>query len=639
MLHHAQIIVYGRDWFEGGFIGVDIFFVISGYLIARIILSELELNGSFSFLNFYERRARRILPMLLTVILASLVCGFYKFLPNEMRELSASSLSSLLFSSNFFFYNIATKYGAESSLLKPMLHTWSLGVEEQFYLIFPILALLVFKYFRSHFLTILFILSLLSLLFSEFNVSRNFDSNFYLPFSRFWELAIGSMLAYIELKRNTSVHNFSKHVLPTLGFCLIICSIFFFDHKTPHPSFYTLIPIIGVALIIIFSSQDELIGKIFSNRIFVWIGLISYSAYLWHFPIFAFARNDVQSLTNIDKLGLMSTTLVLSIASYLLIEKPFRNRLSSKLALLILAFATFITALILTYVGFSDGYEKGWLQYSSDSKVNAYLVIRDSQLPTPVIDRPCIFNVIEEGENNLSNRISACRIHNERAVFIVGDSHGINLFNIFGYSNRYPFIIGVTQGGCRPHGCDKNRPNQYDFFMEKILPLINDKDIIIFHQSGSYLISDNLGINDSQRAFDGGEYTIDFKNIEKVQFFMNLISRNTRAKIYWLGPFLEYRYTPSVIVKMIEKRQNIEQYFYVNSNSVLVFNALELVLKDFSYRAFKYVSFDDFFKVELNAVIVDSSGKKCFQFRDSNHFTECGERLIGKLGNFSFLDF
>ena len=163
ILYHAKMILFGRDWFEGGFIGVDIFFVISGYLITRIILSELQSKGSFSFLNFYERRSRRILPMLIVVVLITFLYGFFTLLPSEMRELSLSSLFSILFTSNFFFFEITTEYGAESSLLKPMLHTWSLGVEEQFYLVFPILAIVAYKHFRKHFLTILVGLSLLSI--------------------------------------------------------------------------------------------------------------------------------------------------------------------------------------------------------------------------------------------------------------------------------------------------------------------------------------------------------------------------------------------------------------------------------------------------------------------------------------------
>lgn len=159
-------------------------------------------------------------------------------------------------------------------------------------MIFPIFALIAFKFFRKHFLTILVGLSLLSLQFAELMEVRNSDLNFYLPFSRFWEMAVGSMLAYRELNYKASSEGIGSRILPMLGLYLIVYSILFFNEKTPHPSFNTLIPIIGVPLIIGFASKDELVGKVLGCKPFLGIGLVSCSAYLWHFPIFAFGRID-----------------------------------------------------------------------------------------------------------------------------------------------------------------------------------------------------------------------------------------------------------------------------------------------------------------------------------------------------------
>lgn len=356
ILYHAQMMLFGKDWFEGGFIGVDIFFVISGYLITRIILSELESKGSFSFLNFYERRARRILPMLFVVIFVSVPYAWQKLLPSDFIEYSESILASLFFGSNFFFYFSTTEYGADSALLKPFLHTWSLGVEEQFYFVFPILAIVAFKYFRKHFLIILVGLSLLSLQFAELMEVRNSDLNFYLPFSRFWEFAVGSMLAYRELYNKPSNEGFASKLLPMIGLYLIAYSILFFDGKTPHPSFHTLIPIIGVALIIGFASKKELVGMVLGSKPFVWIGLISYSAYLWHFPVFAFSRMG-KDPTNYDKFEWIVLTLILSVSSYFLIEKPFRNRtkLSPKIAVSIIL-VLFLVLSVFGFMGRGDGF-------------------------------------------------------------------------------------------------------------------------------------------------------------------------------------------------------------------------------------------------------------------------------------------
>jgi len=329
ILYHAKMVFFGGISFEGGFIGVDIFFVISGYLITRIILFELQSKSSFSFLNFYERRARRILPMLFFVIFVSIPFAWIILLPSDLIEFAESILSSLFFSSNFYFYFSTTQYGVESSLLKPFLHTWSLGIEEQFYLIFPIIVFTIFKFFRKFFLTIIFLLVILSLQFSESMEIRNSALNFYMPFSRFWELLTGAMLAYREINfqlPKSKEKSIFVELLPIFGLYLIFYSIFFFDGRTPHPSFVTIIPIIGVSLIIGFSSKEELVGKILGSRVFVFTGLISYSAYLWHFPIFAFYRYLTLHPSSIGFVICILLTLVLSATSYKFIEQPFRKK-------------------------------------------------------------------------------------------------------------------------------------------------------------------------------------------------------------------------------------------------------------------------------------------------------------------------
>ena len=291
ILYHAQITIFGHQPFKGGFIGVDIFFVISGYLITSIILKELTTTGYFSFKYFYERRIRRILPALLFIMLVSLPFAWMYLVPSSFVDFSKSILYLLGFSSNFYFYYSGQQYGAESGFLKPFLHTWSLSVEEQFYILFPIVLLATFKYFRKYFIYILLFGFIVSLGLADWG-SRNHPSfSFYVLPTRVWELLGGSILAYFEtIKGHRSKHQALNLILPSIGLLLIGHSILFFDDKTFHPSFYTLSPIIGVCLIIWFSHKDELITKIISSKLFVGIGLISYSLYLWHYPIFAFSR-------------------------------------------------------------------------------------------------------------------------------------------------------------------------------------------------------------------------------------------------------------------------------------------------------------------------------------------------------------
>ena len=201
ILYHAQITIIGHQPFKGGFIGVDIFFVISGYLITSIILKELVTTGAFSFKHFYERRIRRILPALLFVMLVSLPVAWICLYPDSLIDFSKSILYSLSFSSNFYFHYTGQIYGAESGLLKPFLHTWSLSVEEQFYVLFPLVFLVIFKYFRKYLIHILIFGFLISLVLADWGSKNHPSFNFYTLPTRGWELIAGSILAYFEISK------------------------------------------------------------------------------------------------------------------------------------------------------------------------------------------------------------------------------------------------------------------------------------------------------------------------------------------------------------------------------------------------------------------------------------------------------
>jgi len=351
ILYHAQITILGHQPFKGGFIGVDIFFVISGYLITSLILKELVKTGSYSFKYFYERRIRRILPALLFVILVSLPFAWMYLLPSSFVDFSKSIFYSLGFSSNFYFHYSGQIYGAESGLLKPFLHTWSLSVEEQFYILFPIVLLVTFKYFRKYLIHILILGFIISLGLAEWG-SRNHPSfNFYVLPTRGWELLAGSILAYFETTNgNRSKNKTLNLILPTIGLLLIGHSILFFNDEIFHPSFYTLSPIIGVCLIIWFSNKDELISKILSTKLFVGFGLISYSLYLWHYPIFAFARTRYLMTSPTEKIIFILLSIFLSILTFYFVERPFRKKnFQFKKIIIFLISIVFIIVSFLSY--------------------------------------------------------------------------------------------------------------------------------------------------------------------------------------------------------------------------------------------------------------------------------------------------
>lgn len=418
LLYHAEFILFGRDWFQGGFVGVDIFFVISGYLITRIIMSELQKTGKFSFLHFYERRTRRIMPVLFVVIVATIPFAWRLLLPSAFVEYATSILTSIFFSSNFFFYFSTTEYGADSALLKPFLHTWSLGVEEQFYLLFPVIAIIGFKFFRKQFLSVIFLLSLASLQFAQFMEVRNHDLNFFLPFSRFWELAAGTVLAYRELNYTPSKDSLLNKLLPTLGFGLLMYSLFSFNHETPHPSYVTLIPIIGVSLIIGFSSTDEFIGKILSFKPIVAIGLISYSGYLWHFPIFAFGRIAFEDPTNLHKVIWIALTVVLSIATYYLVETPFRSsKFIKPVPFTILTTSAFAVLVVLAFAS---------IQYFEPEKTEEISLVNANAL----LDEQG-YNTAWKVQRTVTSDTTANFDGSPRPKFlVVGNSHAVDLYNL-----------------------------------------------------------------------------------------------------------------------------------------------------------------------------------------------------------------
>ncbi|AFS47280.1 acyltransferase family protein [alpha proteobacterium HIMB5] len=322
--YHLKIGFDEIKIFSGGFIGVDIFFVISGYLITLLILKEIEETNSFSILDFYKRRAKRILPALFGMILISVLFAWNYLTPNSFIQYSKSILASIFFFSNYFFYFEGLEYNSDSSLLKPLLHTWSLAVEEQFYIFFPILLIFVLKYLNKNFFGLFIILFIFGLFISFFSTTQNSVFSFFSTLSRIWEFTAGSLIAYFELnnKKPKLINNSYSFIL---GIILIFLSFLYFDNGTIHPSFYTLLPVLGTVLVIGSTDANSLLKKMLSNFIMVKIGLISYSLYLWHFPILAFARNRGKNLSDFDKLELVGLTVVLSILSYLIIEKPFRR--------------------------------------------------------------------------------------------------------------------------------------------------------------------------------------------------------------------------------------------------------------------------------------------------------------------------
>ncbi len=327
ILYHADISLPDKfDIAAGGYFGVDVFFVISGYLITSIIYSEIVNTRRFSLINFYERRIRRILPALIFVSLVFLPVSYRFLLPDELMEFSRSVIHSMIFTSNFYWDSVLFNYDAEPALYQPFLHTWSLAVEEQFYILFPLLLIFIYKRLNEYIFHIFVLLFFSSLLYANVMTGVDQSFSFYMLPTRFWELLSGSFIAIYSARFPFQNRPELTNILPAIGLLLIVISCLAFDNEINHPGLITLLPVAGTVLIIVYSNNQDLASKFLSSKLMAGIGLISYSLYLWHYPIFSFARITNEKISILEISLLIVLTFILSIFSYFYIEKPFRKK-------------------------------------------------------------------------------------------------------------------------------------------------------------------------------------------------------------------------------------------------------------------------------------------------------------------------
>lgn len=314
----------GYSMFSGGYVGVDIFFVISGYLITNILIKQLQ-NDQFSIATFYERRIKRIFPALFTVLIVSSLAAIWLMLPGEIKQFKQSVISTLFFYSNYFFM-FDVGYFADPAETKPLLHMWSLAVEEQFYVVFPVYLFLAFKYCRKYVGIITIFLLLISFAYSAVLVNYLPGDAFYSTPARAWELMIGSLLA-IYPKREVLNSPLKSNILSITGLGLIVASVVFFEKTTPFPGYMAAIPVLGSALILYAAhSERNLVGQLLSTPLFRFIGLISYSLYLWHWPVLTFARLYSLGSHPYELMPwLLLLMILLAFLSWKFIETPFRR--------------------------------------------------------------------------------------------------------------------------------------------------------------------------------------------------------------------------------------------------------------------------------------------------------------------------
>jgi peptidoglycan/LPS O-acetylase OafA/YrhL len=427
------------SWIRGGFIGVDVFFVISGYLISIIIFENLD-KGTFSFIEFYARRIKRIFPALLLVLIACFSFGWFALLGDEYKQLGKHIAAGAGFISNFIFWSEAG-YFDNSAETKPLLHLWSLGIEEQFYIVWPILLWFAWKR-KFNLLIITILVAIASFVLNIKGVKQDMVATFYSPQTRFWELLSGSLLAWVTLYKKDTFANVKlkleywllrifygekqraddktlSNILSFVGFLLLIYGFWRIHKGLIFPGKWALVPVLGALLIITAGSKAWVNRIILSNKVAVWFGLISFPLYLWHWPILSFAR-IIES--EVPSLNIRIAAVVLSIAlawlTYKLIERPIRfgKYRKAKVAVLVVLMAT------VGYFGYNNFSRDGFPFREFNQKFITY----NESIKVPNRAKEC-FEIPYAYKKNGDWFCNLGEINSPIEYFAYGDSHALSL--------------------------------------------------------------------------------------------------------------------------------------------------------------------------------------------------------------------
>ena len=626
ILFHA-----GFEWFSGGFVGVDVFFVISGYLITTIIISEMA-EGKFSIVNFYERRARRILPALFFVMAACLPFAWLWLMPNDFRDFGQSLVAVSTFSSNILFW-LTSGYFDTASELKPLLHTWSLSVEEQYYILFPIFLMLTWRLGIRWVLILLSIVFFISLGVAQWGAYNNPSATFFLLPTRGWELLVGVFAAfYLKHKKYLNSH-LANQALSLLGFGMIVYSIIAFDETTPFPSFYALVPTIGTGLVILCAIPKTWVHKLLSLKFIVGVGLISYSTYLWHQPLLAFAKYKVLHDISVPILTVLcSASLLMGWFSWRYVEKPFRNKekISSNSIFVTSILGMFFFA-ALGLAGNSFHNEINKIRYSGSEKLLlTYSLLEEAKNESPVNtldnrydNNDCRFSVLNL-TSETEERIMQCYERYGAGAMVFGDSHATNLYHSLvrnSENDAVNFLVGITKNGCHLP------TNDTDCQYAEILGFAQRNSGVftsVIYEKAGFLMLQFANERSLLRSSSTEKASIDTATINGVIEYLTMLSGY--VNLTWFGPRIE---------PLVTERELLTKtcdYEYVpTENHFLSYTELDKYLLNLMADSdINYISQNEAYNFSYP---LDFGTCKGLLWMDRNHFSRLGEIEFGNRFN------
>ena len=649
ILYHFKI-----PFFQGGFIGVDIFFVISGYLITSIILQEM-IDKKFNFINFYERRIRRIIPILFFVLIVSILVQNKLFLYDEKIDFYKIILSIVFFVSNLWFAQSGSYFEPDVSN-SHLLHTWSLSIEEQFYLIFPFF---LFLFYKKNLILILIVLFLISFLlannggilkktypfYDDFEFIKLPSNSFYLLPTRIWELLAGSIISILKIKYVNFVEKISvkKNTFNIIGYILIFFSFIFFSDKVYHPSIYTLIPILGISILLLFEIENKFwFKKIVNNTVMQNVGLISYSLYLWHLPILYFYIDyfGPKKFHIYETILLIFVSFIFSILSYNFIEKVFRRKIIFKRGNTLKIFL--ITAILISGICF---YKINYQNFKKDYPKNINKIVEEKKYFKNEFFKNCLSD-----PNKFISPKNSCVLGNKNKITyaFVGDSHmGIiskELDKVLKIENKGGRQL--TYNGCLPsnelkiynqprYECQKYYNELISFLSEKK----NIKTVIFYYRWDLYY--NGKRFNNLEGGIEKGKDHIviksnqNLKNLNNINdlnssvynFFKEIKKLNKEIIIVKSTPEMGWE-IPGFLAKRLLINQNIDKNF------------LSIEKNLYKKRNYNFDNFINKIQKELNLKIYDPEKifcdeKRCFAFEndfplfyDDDHLSSLGSKKI-----------